>query len=238
MATQGPDAGDIQRGNSIADNMFRSQQLALNNMFQDQSVQANRQAALMGRSMNDPILAAKLAQEQTRQQGMLDAQKGAFGMNYAMNNRMELLGQRANVLGGLASQALANRQNLAAMGEGIMNNERQFRLATATHYGTQEQSSGGGLGGFLTGAIAGAGAGAKIAGGIPSFGGGGGGASPSTFDPNNFNPSPFTYQSQNFGALSGRVAAPSISLGAAPVGLPFGNSPNWMNQQYQRNYGG
>ena len=169
-----PTAQDISQGNDIAAKLFQAQRVGLNQAFEDQNVNYARQAALMGREQTDPILRAKLAQDQTRQQALLNANQSAYANQYALNQpfqRLDFTSQRANVLGGLASQAMANRQALAAMGEGIMNNERNFRLATATHWGTGEQRSGGGLKGALMGAMAGAGAGASIASGMggPSF---------------------------------------------------------------------
>lgn len=169
----GPNADDISQGNSLAKNIFAPQQTALSQSFTDQGVAADRQAALMGRSVNDPILQAKLRTEQMRQSAMLGAQQGSFATQYAMQQPMQRLGfaqQHAGVMSGLATQAMQNRQALAAMGEGIMNNERQFRLATATR--TQNQQSGGGLGGAITGFLGGAGSGMNLANamGLSSFG--------------------------------------------------------------------
>lgn len=160
-----PTSGDISGANSLAAQLFQGQRTAMGQAFEDQRVQANRKAALMGRAADDPILAAKLAQEQTRQGAMLDANQGAFAAQYAMDQPMQRLGfmqGRAGVLGGLASQALANRQALMAMGEGIQTNERNFRLQTGTRWGNQETTSGGGLGGALKGAIGGMGAGLSM----------------------------------------------------------------------------
>jgi hypothetical protein len=169
-----PGAEDQARAGSTANALFAPQQAALNNSFQDQSFAANRSAAAMGASGNDPILAAKMRTEQTRQQQGLDASRGAFGQQLAMAMPMQRLGfqeQHAQALGGLATQAMANRQALAAMGEGIMNNERNFRLATATRTSNQETQSGGGVGGFITGALGGAGVGMSAAGAFGNFGG-------------------------------------------------------------------
>jgi hypothetical protein len=165
-----PGQSDINTSNDIAGKLFQAQRLGMQQNFGDQLTEANRSAALMGRDPNDPILKTKLAQEQTRQASMLDASQGAFAQNFALSlpgQRLDYAGQRANVLGGLASQAMANRQAIAAMGEGIMNNERNFRLQTAEKYGSQE--SGGGLKGALSGFLAGAGTGASLATGIGGF---------------------------------------------------------------------
>ncbi len=169
-----PGAGDISQAQGIAGQLFAGQRVGMQNAFGDQLTQANRDAALSGRGANDPILRAKLAQEQMRQSSQLDANQGSYGSQLAMSlpgQRLGFAGQRANVLGGLATQAMANRQAIAAMGEGIMQNERQFRLQTAKRYGTQTQESGGGIGGALKGAIAGAGAGFGMSGGMGGSGG-------------------------------------------------------------------
>jgi hypothetical protein len=176
-----PTGQDISNSNDIASKLFATQRTQMSQNFMDQTNQANQQAALMGRSINDPILRNKLAQEQTRQQSVLDAQQGGFATQFALNQPMQRLGfasQRADVLGGLASQAMANRQALAGMGSSIMNQERSMRLATATRTGTQTQSSGGGVSGAINGAMGGLGTGLSAAGMFGAggaFGGGGGG---------------------------------------------------------------
>lgn len=166
-----PNDQDVATGQKFAGQLFQGQRTALNQNFQDQTNNFNQQAALMGRDPNDPVFRNKLMQEQTRQTALLDANQGAFGTQMALDSPMQRLQfkqQQTQVLGGLASQALANRQALAAMGEGIMTGERNFRLQTGTKWGKEE--SGGGLKGGLTGMLAGAGAGFGMAGG---FGGAG-----------------------------------------------------------------
>ncbi len=168
-----PNQEDITRSNGLASQLFQGQQTALNQSFNTERQNFNQQAALMGRDPTDPVMANKLAQNQTLQQGQLSANQGSFATQLAMNSPMQRLqyaAQQNQVLGGLASQALANKQALAGLGQGIMTNERNFRLATASR--SQETQSGGGLGGFLTGAIAGAGTGFGIANGFKGFGGG------------------------------------------------------------------
>jgi hypothetical protein len=179
-----PTSSDQSQAQSLAQGLFNPQRVAMQQAFQDQNTQYARQAALMGRSPTDPVLAAKLAQEQTRQSAMLDANQNSFAMQQAMNNPLQRLGfatDKNNILSGLATQAMANRQAIASMGEGIMNNERQFRLATATHYGNQQTESGGGFKGAFNGVMATAGTMASIGGmamGMPSMGGAGGGGAP------------------------------------------------------------
>lgn len=178
-----PGQGDINTSNDIASRLFQGQRTALSQNFSDQLTDANRQAALMGRDPNDPILKAKLAQEQTRQASLLDANQGSFAQQFALSlpgQRLDYANQRVGVMSGLASQAMANRQAIAAMGEGIMNNERNFRMQTAQKYGTQATESGGGLKGALTGFLGGAGTGASIASGFGGLGGFGGGAAGAT----------------------------------------------------------
>lgn len=166
-----PSAGDITTSNQQAAALFGGQRVGMQQAFDDQRTQANRVAGLSGRNINDPILQAKLAQEQTRQSSVLDANQGSFAQQLAMQAPMQRLGfaqQRAGVLGGLATQAMQNRQMIAAMGEGIMNNERNFRLQTATRWGNEQ--SGGGAGGAITGALGGIGAGASLATGLSNSG--------------------------------------------------------------------
>lgn len=172
----GPTDADLSQGNDLARRLFAGQQTSLNQSFTDQTNAANQQAALMGRSINDPILQAKLRTQQMRLQDVLAANQGGFAAQYAMEQPGQRLGfaqARAGVLGGLASQALANKQALASLGESLQTNERNWRLQTASHWGNQSQDSGGGLGGFLKGALAGAGAGASIASGFNTGSGAG-----------------------------------------------------------------
>lgn len=159
--------GQIQNPNSQANfneakQLFAPQQTALNQQFQDQQTEANRLAARLGRSGNDPVLRNKLMQEQTRQQTMLNSQVGSYGMQLpAIRSQqvMDLGGALSNLRQGLATQALQNRQTLLALGNQLTNSERDYRVQTAQRYGntynTGETLSGGGLKGILGGAGAG-----------------------------------------------------------------------------------
>lgn len=200
-----PTSGDISRAGSLADMLFKSQRVQMEQGFGDQLTQANRQAALMGRGVNDPILKAKLATEQTRQAAVLNAQQGGWATQYAMQQPLQRLGfatDRANVLGGLASQAMANRQALLSMGSNIQANERNWRLSTSDKWSNGEQASGGGLKGAITGGLAGMSTGMSAMGGMGGFGGGAmgaGGGAPSPFSGYNYGQQP----SQFFGVSSG-----------------------------------
>lgn len=241
-----PNQADIDSSNGLANRLFGAQRVAMTQAFDDQTTAANRQAALMGRSMNDPILRAKLAQEQTRQSTMLDAQQGAWAQQFALQQPMQRLGfmgQRADALQGLASQALANRQALAAMGSGVLQNERNFRATTAERYSNGTTESGGGLKGALTGGLAGAGTAASLATGIGGLGGFGGmpvgssvagmGGSAQFSSAANFFNGPNPYAS----------AAPALGTVAPQQQNIFSGSsynPSWMGVQAQRTgfYGG
>lgn len=158
-----PQQQDITRSNDIAGQLFGAQQLQLQQAFGDQSTQNNRLAAQLGRSVDDPILRAKLAQEQTRQQGVLNAQQGAYGMELAMQQpgqRLELASQQSNILNQLSQQAMANRQSVAGLGLQARGQEQNFRLQSAGS--TTTGSSGGGIGGMFTGALGGFGTGAGL----------------------------------------------------------------------------
>lgn len=160
-----PTAGDISQSNSLAGALFGQQRVGLQQGFEEATRSSNAQAALMGRDPNDPILRARLMQAQMNQTAQLDATQGSFAMQNAMaqpGQRLNLAGQRASILGGLATQAMANRQAIAAMGSQIQESERNFRLATGTRWGEQKQ--GGGLQGALTGALGGLGAGMSAGG--------------------------------------------------------------------------
>lgn len=107
----------------------------------------------------------KLMQERTRQQQQLGAQMGSFQAQQAQAapmQRLEFANQLSGVQGGLASQAMANRQALFGLGSQLKQQEQQFRLGTASR--TSSQTSGGGAAGAINGAIAGMGTGGNIAG--------------------------------------------------------------------------
>ncbi len=191
-----PTQADRDQAQQFTQQMFAPQQTMLDQGFQDASLHANRQAARMGRSGNDPILMNKLLQEKTRQSQHLGAQMTQFFAQQAQQMPMQRLGftqQLAGFESGLASQAMANRQALFSMGSQLRGQEQNFRNGTATTIASS--SSGGGAGGAMMGALMGAGAGAKMG---SFFGAGDGPATPPS------TPTPYT----PFGARGGNQLTP------------------------------
>lgn len=169
-----PSESDTARAREFAASQFAPQQEVLKQSFQDAQIRANQLATQLGRSVDDPIIQARLQTDLARQQSTLGAQQNAFASQFAQNlpqQRLAFQAQLADVRGNLASQALSNRQALLSLGSQVQSAERQFRLNTGQRYSntTQEQSSGGGLKGVLGGVLGGAGAGAGFA---SMFGGG------------------------------------------------------------------
>lgn len=172
-----PGAGDITAGGNLASGLFQGQRMSLKQNFMDQETQNAQNAAISGRGLNDPVLRNKLAQEQTRQQMQLDANQGSLSQQLAMalpGQRLNYSAQRADVLQGLASQAMSNRQALLGIGQGIQTNERNFRLATGVQTNTQQGS----LAQGISGGLAGLGAGMSAAKGFTSMLGSTGGTGP------------------------------------------------------------
>lgn len=166
-----PGQQDIQTANQFAGDIFAPQRTQLQQSFTQQTTDANRQSAMMGRSVDDPILQAKLRTGMMNQEAMLNSQQGAFGAQTAMampQQRLQYAGMRADVMGNLATQAFQNRAALLQTGAGIAGAERQFRLATAT----RQNESGGGLGGAIEGFMGGLGAAGKMFGAGGAFAGG------------------------------------------------------------------
>jgi hypothetical protein len=166
-----PNQGQISQAQDYASQIFAPQRLGLQQAFGDQNIAQQRLAARLGRGGNDPVLQAKLGQEQTRQQAMLQAQQGAFGAEQAMNapqRQLQLAEALANVRGGLASQAFSNRQSMLQMGNALAASERKYRLDTAgrTSNTTGSESGGGGMAGAISGGLAGIGG---LAGGLSKF---------------------------------------------------------------------
>jgi hypothetical protein len=127
-----PTAQDSSRAQSFAQSQFDPQRVAMQQAFQDQLTQANRQAALSGRGVNDPILRAKLAQEQTRQGAMLQSQQGAFATQYAMQQplqRLQFAEGRANVLTQNLQQRMGLEQNIFNQGMSAQQADFQQRFS-------------------------------------------------------------------------------------------------------------
>lgn len=171
---QGPSEERIQQAGQLGEQLFAPQQTQLNQALEFQRERFANTAAQMGRSSSDPILAAKLAQEQVRQQQQLNAEKGAFVAGEAINAPSRLFQNQLTGLAGLSAQAIQNRQAVFSLGSDFTNMERNFRLNTATRTGRtdsfQSQESGGGFKGFAEGFLGGASAGVKMF-GAPGGGG-------------------------------------------------------------------
>lgn len=186
---QNPSASDISGYASKARDLFAPDQVALNQRFDDQRVEANRTAGRLGRGGMDPIFSNKLMQEKTRQQQSLDANVLSYSRQLPemeANNMMNIGGAIGNIRSNLAAQAMNNRQMLLQMGDQLKNSERNFRMGTATHYQSgnsdTSQYSGGGFKGAMGGAMQGFSAMMPMMGGMGGGGGGavaqGGGAAP------------------------------------------------------------
>lgn len=170
-----PTAEDTRQAGMFADQLFAPQQEALNQSFIDQNQQAARLSAQLNRPINDPIIQAKLRQEQMRQSAMLNADRTSFTAQEARNSpfrRLELQGQLADAQQALASQAMANRMQLMNMGNALQSQERNWRLQTAERYGNSSttQTSGGGITGALGSMTGAAGNIIGVVGGIMSMG--------------------------------------------------------------------
>lgn len=165
----GPTSQDISQQEGLAGRLFAGRRQAVTSNFMQQEQKYAQQAALQGRNPLDPVFRNKQAQEQEKQLAQLGAEQSSFATEQAMNQPMQRLGfaqQRAQVLGGLASQALANRQMLSGMGAQIRGQELGF----ASGQGTTSTQTGGGVGGAISGGLAGVGAGLGILGKAGTFG--------------------------------------------------------------------
>lgn len=169
QAQQGPSSQNINSAQNFSNQIFAPQEQAMQQQFKQSETDTSRLAARLGRPVNDPILRAKLAESQGNAMGQLQAQKGAFTAQNAMGFQqqgIDMQSQLAGIRGGLATQALQNRQALMGMGQSLVNQERQFRLGTATQTGTGQRVNQGGIGDVI-GAITGiGGTAAKIMGGM------------------------------------------------------------------------
>ena len=166
-----PTGEQVNLSNQAAQRLFAPQQTQLEQAFQQQSIQARREAARLGRSVADPILQARLRTSQAQQQAQLSARQGALGQQLALQLPGQQLGfaqQRVGVLGDIAGQGIDLQSRLAQLGFGSAGQLASFRAQTAGR--TQSTP-----GNFLAGALSGAGLGLGFAGGINQLGGFGGG---------------------------------------------------------------
>jgi hypothetical protein len=159
---------DFGAGRQLAEQQYAPQRQLMQQAFQDQLAEANKQAALMGRNTNDPILRARLAQDQARQSMALNAQQAAASMGFAreaVTDRLGLAGQRAESLFNFGNTALTNQSQLFGMSNTALQSER------ANSYQQQQLDAhkGGGWMGALTGALQGASAGMGIAQGLSAM---------------------------------------------------------------------
>jgi hypothetical protein len=173
-----PTAQDYQQSWSTTQNIFQPRTTQLQQRFQEEERGFAKQAQMMGRDPMDVVFKNRLAQTRAREEALLGADQTSFYQQQAMSmpgQRLNYMSNYANVTGGLASQALANRQNLLSMGNTIKQNEQNFRLNSATT--NQRSTSGGGIKGAIAGGIAETGAVMDMASGFMSMGMGGGGGS-------------------------------------------------------------
>jgi len=163
--TAGPSAADLSSSQQLAGNLFQAQRVGVRQNFLEQQQQFANTAALTGRGPLDPVFRNKQAQEQERQLGMLDAQQNSFATERAMGlnrqraqDRLGFLQQRDQVLSGLATQAMANRQALTAMGSAIGKNQ------------VRGQGEGGGFAGALEGFTGASGSSLEVGRNLSPFG--------------------------------------------------------------------
>lgn len=209
---QGSGMYDMAAGKTLSNEVFGQQRQALQMAFQDQMAQANKAASLAGRSTNDPILRARLAQEQMRQQMQLNQGQAQATLDFArqsVTDQIGLAGQRASVLGNLGNQAMANQSTLFGMSQNALASERQISWQQQQFDATK----GGGWMGALSGAMAGAGAGLSMAQGM---GGGGGAAAPAAGGSSGSFGGSFMQ-----GLGQGAAGWGGSQIGASPSTIPF-----------------
>ena len=151
-----PSESDLSTSNRFAESIFNPQRTKLNQVFEDQKVQAARLSASLGRSVDDPILQAKLRTNMMNNMASLESEQGAYGSQLALQMPGQKLGyaqNNVNVLQGLASQAFQNRSALLSLGNQLGNQEYQKRFQESTKHA--ENVSGGGFKGAVAGGLSG-----------------------------------------------------------------------------------
>ena len=223
-----PTAADITQGQTTAEALSSPQRVAMEQAFRRQGLEAQRTSQRLGRGPSDPLIQAKLAQSRLESQERMGASQGALAQRLAMlrpEQRLQLQSRQADVLGGLATQAMQNRMSLLSLGHQLGQAERQFRLQRAgQHRMVESPSTMQRIGAGLSGAIGGAGAGLGIAQGMSALGGARTAAAPMTSAASMMQSMPMSVQAaQPIG-----VGANSFQLGSmfAPrsSGVSFGQS--------------
>lgn len=105
-------------------------------LMRQQQVEASRAGARMGRGTNDLMLQNKLGQQRMDLVGSFAAQQAMA----APGQQAQFMGQRADVMQGLASQAMANRQALMSMGSNLREQDRSYRINTGERYSNTTQT--------------------------------------------------------------------------------------------------
>lgn len=225
-----PGRRDIDLAQRFAEDIFAPQQVAFEQELEEGRIATGRQAALLGRSTDDPILNAKLAIESARARGRLEAAEGSFASQFALNLPQRRLGfvlQRANIGENIRNQNIRNRLALFGLGSSLVGQERQFRLATGLQHTFQTGKSTGPSRGLLPsigagiGSIADIGAGVANLGGLFGGGGGGGGGGGSASGVSA--PPGFTPPQGLIPPFQPSLLGPQLQLPAATPGL-FGRT--------------
>lgn len=227
-----PGQEDITAAQTYAGQIFAPQRVAMQQAFQEQGQQQAQLAARLGRRVNDPILQAKLAQSQTQQSAMLEAQQGAFAAEQARNlplQRLQFASQLAQLRGGLATQALQNRLTLAGLGSQFAQQQQQFRVNTATRENIAQKTPSA----FdqITGVL---GAGFGIAGGIQNMMGGASTPGTNEFSQGQIQAGANDYASKLRGATStvNNVASAVNNVAGAVNKLSTGRTQGGVNPYY------
>jgi len=124
----------------------------LSQTFEDETTRTAQLAAQLGRSIDDPILQAKLSTARFREEALLSSQQAGLQLQFGQQ-QLGLLGQATGVDQSLSAQAFQNRFGVLQAGQGVLGQQQQFRLGSAG----QTVSSGGGLAGAISGGLGGIG---------------------------------------------------------------------------------
>ncbi len=106
-------------------------------LMRQQTAQAQQMAARQGRGMNDLMMQNKLGQQRNDLVGSFAAQQAMA----APGQQAQYMGQRADVMQGLASQAMANRQALLSSGSSLRESDRSYRINTGEKYSNSSVTS-------------------------------------------------------------------------------------------------
>lgn len=125
-----PTSDDVFNAKEATSGLFAAEENQLNEIFKQERIQSNREAASLGRSTIDPVLQAQLRISKASQLAGLESRKTTEASRLALQLpalRQQALERQASFAEVLANQGISNRQSLMEMGSSFMSKLASIR---------------------------------------------------------------------------------------------------------------